>query len=113
MTTETQKTQAWQEQQDRTWEGGHDTINRVITDLRKLADGLEHYRDAYDRAMVGNRLDYSAAKDHLLAAERVLDELAKESGNRLTATAGEVDKANDLWHAAKIEAINAKQETQA
>lgn len=41
----TDKMQAWQEQQDRTQALGHDTINRVITDLRKLADGLEHYRD--------------------------------------------------------------------
>lgn len=99
----TTKSQAWQEQQDRTQAIGHNTINRVITDLRKLADGLEHYRDAYNRAMWSN--DYSAAKDHLQATKRVLEELVNENTHRLTATADEVETTNHLRHEAQIETI--------
>ena len=79
MTTETDR--EWQ-----SWETGHDTINRVITDLRDLADRLEHYRDAYDRAMRTH--DMAAAQDHLQATRRVLDELAQASGDRINAAAG-------------------------
>lgn len=103
----TTKNQAWQEQQDRTQMIGHDTINRVITDLRKLADGLEHYRDAYNRAMWQN--DYSAAKDHIAATKRVLEELVNENTNRLTATADEVETTNHLRHEAQIESIKGQQ----
>ena len=88
MTTETSNLadREWQ-----SWETGHDTLNQVISDLRDLADRLEHYRDAYDRAMRTH--DKAAAKDHLQATNRVLAELVQASSNRITA-AIEITKGN-------------------
>lgn len=103
----TDKMQTWQEQQDRTQALGQDTINRVITDLRKLADGLEHYRDAYNRAMWQN--NYSAAKDHLEATQRVLTEMVNDNTSRIEQAAGEVETTNHLRHEVQIESIKEKQ----
>lgn len=106
MTNESTKMQMFEQQEMRTRESGHDTINRVITEMRKLADGLEHYREAYDRAMCTH--DYSAAKDHLQATHRVLAELVDDASSKLTMAADEVETTNDLRHDAQIEMIKAK-----
>lgn len=105
MTTKTQE--AWLEQQDRTLASGHNTINHVITDLRKLADGLEHYRDAFNRSMWRN--DYSAATDHLQATQRVLQELVTENCQRITQAVSEVETANRLRHDVQIESLKEQQ----
>lgn len=86
----------FQEVAAKTDQGGRDAIDRVITDLRKLADDLDHYRDAYSRAMAQH--DYPAAEDHLRATQRVLKELVDHNDNRLNVAADEVKITNGLWY---------------
>lgn len=86
----------FQELATKTEQVGHDAIDHAITDLRKLADDLEHYKDAYGRAMAQH--DYPAAEDHLWATQRVLNKLADDNGHRLSVAVSEVKITNGLWY---------------